>query len=432
MARFAYSARDRAGKFLSAELDAPSRKDALRLLSARGLQVAQVTELQAGPAPRKSAGKAPPSSSSAAAPAQVSRPTRASTRLNAQAPRRAERLPFLEALHDLTGSGLSAGEAVRLLSTRIKEPRLRTLCAGVWERISEGAPLSRALGGYPEVFDTGTVNLIQAGEATGSLNDTLSRLIAHLVEQRELRAQLMSALAYPVFMVFVSGGVILFFLTFLLPRLQTLLSSLGGKMPASTKLLIGASQFALSIWGIMAVVAVVLALVSFIGWRQTPAGRAQTDAWLLKLPLVGPFLVAQTVHSFSQTLSVLLENGITAAEALRMTEKQIANQVHRAAFNTATARVLEGEALSVALTRTGCFPDLVLDRLAIGENTGNVVPSLKSIAAAYQKIITGQLNFFTKVIAGVVLGGVFTFVGFIAFAIVSAVFQVSASFKLGG
>jgi type II secretory pathway component PulF len=432
MARFAYSARDRAGKSLSAELEAPSRKDALRLLSARGLQVAQVTELQAGPAPRKSAGKSPASSSSASAPAQVSRPTRASTRLNAQAPRRAERLPFLEALHDLTGSGLSAGEAVRLLSTRIKEPRLRTLCAGVWERISEGAPLSRALGGYPEVFDSGTVNLIQAGEATGSLNDTLSRLIAHLVEQRELRAQLMSALAYPVFMVFVSGGVILFFLTFLLPRLQTLLSSLGGKMPASTKLLIGASQFALSIWGIMAVVAVVLALVSFIGWRQTPAGRAQTDAWLLKLPLVGPFLVAQTVHSFSQTLSVLLENGITAAEALRMTEKQIANQVHRAAFNTATARVLEGEALSVALTRTGCFPDLVLDRLAIGENTGNVVPSLKSIAAAYQKIITGQLNFFTKVVAGVVLGGVFTFVGFIAFAIVSAVFQVSASFKLGG
>ena len=432
MARFAYSARDRAGKSLSAELEAPSRKDALRLLSARGLQVAQVTELQAGPAPRKSAGKSPASSSSASAPAQVSRPTRASTRLNAQAPRRAERLPFLEALHDLTGSGLSAGEAVRLLSTRIKEPRLRTLCAGVWERISEGAPLSRALGGYPEVFDTGTVNLIQAGEATGSLNDTLSRLIAHLVEQRELRAQLMAALAYPGFMVFVSGGVILFFLTFLLPRLQTLLSSLGGKMPASTKLLIGASQFALSIWGIMAVVAVVLALISFIGWRQTPAGRAQTDAWLLKLPLVGPFLVAQTVHSFSQTLSVLLENGITAAEALRMTEKQIANQVHRAAFNTATARVLEGEALSVALTRTGCFPDLVLDRLAIGENTGNVVPSLKSIAAAYQKIITGQLNFFTKVIAGVVLGGVFTFVGFIAFAIVSAVFQVSASFKLGG
>ena len=419
MARFAYSARDRAGQSVLAELEAPSRKDALRLLSARGLQVATVTELQAGPLGK--GGKA-----------TAKRAPKSSARIAAQAPRRSERLPFLESLHDLTSSGLSAGEAVRLLSTRIKEPRLRTLCAGVWERISEGAPLSRALGNYPEVFDSATVNLIQAGEATGSLNDTLARLIAHLVEQRELRSQLMSALAYPVFMVFVSGGVILFFLTFLLPRLQTLLSSLGGKMPTSTKLLIGASNFALSIWGIMAVVAVVIGITSFLAWRQTPAGRAQTDAWLLKLPLIGPFIVAQTVLSFSQTLSVLLENGITASEALRMTEKQIGNEVHREAFKTATGRVLEGESLSVAMMRTGCFPDLVLDRLAIGENTGNVVPSLKQIAQAYQKIISGQLNVFTKMVAGVVLGGVFTFVGFIAFAIVSAVFQVSASFKLGG
>jgi type II secretory pathway component PulF len=419
MARFAYSARDRAGQSVSAELDAPSRKDALRLLAARGLQVANVTELQAGPVGK--GGKA-----------TAKRAPQSAARIAAQAPRRAERLPFLESLHDLTTSGLSAGEAVRLLSTRIKEPRLRTLCAGVWERISEGAPLSRALGNYPEVFDSATVNLIQAGEATGSLNDTLARLIAHLVEQRELRSQLMSALAYPVFMVFVSGGVILFFLTFLLPRLQTLLSSLGGKMPTSTKLLIGASNFALSIWGIMAVVAIVIGITSFLAWRQTPAGRAQTDAWLLKLPLIGPFIVAQTVLAFSQTLSVLLENGITASEALRMTEKQISNQVHREAFKTATGRVLEGESLSVAMLRTGCFPDLVLDRLAIGENTGNVVPSLKQIAQAYQKIISSQLNVFTKMVAGVVLGGVFTFVGFIAFAIVSAVFQVSASFKLGG
>ena len=419
MPRFAYSARDRAGQSVAAELDAPSRKDALRLLAARGLQVANVSELAAGPVGK--AGK--PS---------AKRLPKSSGRIAALPPRRAERLPFLESLHDLTGSGLSAGEAVRLLSTRIKEPRLRTLCAGVWERISEGAPLSRALGAYPEVFDSATVNLIQAGEATGSLNDTLARLIAHLVEQRELRSQLMAALAYPVFMVFVSGGVILFFLTFLLPRMQTLLTSLGGKMPASTKLLIGASNFALSLWGVMAVVAVVIGITSFLAWRQTPLGRAQTDAWLLKLPLVGPFLVAQTVYSFSQTLSVLLENGITAAEALRMTERQIGNEVHRTAFNTATARVLEGEALSVALTRTGCFPDLVLDRLAIGENTGNVVPSLKAIAAAYQKLISTQLNFFTKVVAGVVLGGVFAFVGFIAFAIVSALFNVSASFKLGG
>ena len=225
MPRFAYTARDRSGKSVSADLEAPTRKDALRVLSARGLQVAAVNEVAAGKPGRKGATSAKP------APA-----ARAARRASAQPPRRNECLPFLEALHDLATSGLSAGEAVRLLSVRIKEPRLRTLCAGIWEQISEGAPLSRAMANHPEVFDPSITNLIQAGEATGSLNETLARLIQHLTEQRELRRQLLTALAYPIFMVAVASGVIVFFLVFLLPRLKTLLTSLGGKMPQNSQL----------------------------------------------------------------------------------------------------------------------------------------------------------------------------------------------------
>jgi type II secretory pathway component PulF len=418
MARFSYSARDRAGKTATAELDAPTRKDALRLLSARGLQVVSVSELADAPRKPGARGETKPS------PAAV----RAQRRAAHVPPTARERLPFLEALYDLMSSGLSAGEGVRLLSVRIKEPALRSLCSGLWERISEGATLSRAMADFPQVFDGSVTNLIQAGEATGSLNDTVSRLIAHLTEQKELRRKLIESLLYPVGMVFVAGGVSLFFLLFLLPRLKELLTSLGGKLPTSTKLLIGLSNFSLH-YGVFFIGAAIFAAISFWRWRATDAGRQQTDAWLLRLPLIGPFAVSQTVLAFSQTLSVLLENGITAAEALRMTERQIGNRVHRAAFNTATARVLEGEALSAALGRTGCFPDLVLDRLAVGENTGNVVPSLKQVAKAYQKQISNQLNFFTSVIATSVLIAVFVLVGFIALAIVQAVFSVSASFK---
>ena len=428
MPRFAYTARDRAGKTVNADLEAPSRKDALRVLGARGLQVASVTELAAGALTKKN-GSA--SGAKAAANAAVAPTARAPRRISAGALSERECLPFLEALYDLATSGLSAGEAVRLLSVRIKEPRLRALCAGVWEQISEGAPLSRAMASFPQVFESSITNLIQAGEATGSLNETLNRLIQHLTEQKELRRQLLAALAYPIFMVAVAGGVIIFFLVFLLPRLKTLLTSLGGKMPASTTILINFSNFALSIYGAATAILIVMGVISFFGWRQTTAGRAATDAWLLKLPLTGQFIVSQTVLAFAQTLSVLLENGSAVAGALRMSEKQIDNTVHRQAFNTATARVLEGEALSLALGRTGVFPELVLDRLAVGENTGNVVPSLKQIGTAYQKRISNQLNVFTKVIASGVLMAVFIFVGFIAFAIVSAVFQVSASFKMG-
>jgi len=424
MSRFSYKARDRAGQAAEGSVDASNRKDALRLLAARGLSIVTIVETGSSAKPVRK--RSVPDT--AAAQAHASPPSNAR---GENEPRRAERLPFLEALHDLTTSGLSAGEAVRLLSVRLKEPRLRALSGGLWARLSEGAPLSRAMGDFPQVFDSATVNLIHAGEATGSLNDTLARQIAYLTEQRELRRQLLTALAYPIFMVFVSAGVILFFIFFLLPRLQALLTSLHGTMPASTRFLVGVSNFALH-YGLLVALAAAVVAVSCWRWRSTDAGREKTDAWLLRLPLVGPFVVSQTVLAFSQTLSVLLENGITAADALRMTERQITNRVHRQAFDGAIDRVLEGEALSSALAKTGCFPELVLDRLSVGENTGNVVPSLKDVARSYQKRITNQLSLFTNVIASAVLMFVFVFVGFIAFAIVSAVFQVSASFKMGG
>jgi len=425
MPRFAYKARDPSGNAVDSAIDAPSRKDALRLLTARGLSVGAVTEASAGaatPFPRSRAkAPAPEPAAGAAAIPRSGGDTR---------PRRAERLPFLESLHDLTSSGLSGGEAVRLLSMRIKEPRLRALCEGLWARLSEGAPLSRAMEAYPEVFDSSTTNLIRAGEATGSLSSTLERLIRMLVEQRELKVAVLTAMAYPLVIVLASFGVVMFFLFFLLPRLQSLLNSLGGKMPISTRILITGANFTLH-YGLFVAVAAAIGLASLWRWRATDVGRARSDAWLLRLPGVGPFIVSQTVLSFSQTLGVLLENGITAAEALRMTERQIVNRVHRAAFDGAIDGVLEGEAMSTALARTGCFPDLVLDRLAVGENTGNVVPCLKDIADNYQKRISRQLNFFTKVIASVILTCVFIFVGFIAIAMIMAVLQVSSSFKVG-
>ena len=422
MPKFTYTARDRQGATSSATLEAPSRRDALRLLAARGLTPLRLDESSA-------AAKAParkPGSTKSASAQPVSEPPVAASAVKL---RSRERLPFLQALHDLTSSGLSAGEAVRLLSVRLKEPALRALCGGLWERLSEGAPLSRAMAAYPHVFDASSVNLIAAAEATGSINSTLGRLIEHLTEVRELRRQLLNAMAYPLFMMCVAGGVIILFLTYLLPKLQVLFTSLGGRLPFSTQLLIGASDLALH-YGIFLVIGAVSFLASAWRWRASEAGRATSDAWLLRLPVVGSFVTAQTVLAISQTLSVLLENGITTVEALKMTERQIDNRVHRAAFADAIDRVMEGESLSLALGHTGCFPDLVIDRLTVGENTGNIVPSLKDIARNYQARVSQQLQGMTRVFASAMLLAVFVFVGFLAFAIFSAVLQLSASFKL--
>ncbi len=425
MPRFAFTARDRSGQAVADELEAPTRKDALRRLQARGLQPLKLDE-RSSAAPRKAKKPKPAAVATTAPRDEATTSTRPRGKVKFT---RKHRLPFLQAVYDLTSSGLSAGEAIRLLATRLKDPVLKGLSTEVWERLSEGANLSRALVDFPQVFDESTVNLIQAGEATGNLNDTLARIIEHLTDQREMQRQLGNALAYPIFMTVVATGVILFFLFFLLPRLQSLLNALGGDLPWSTALLVATSEFALK-YGLVVLAGIAFLAVSFWRWRATEVGRVVTDRWLLRAPLFGPFIQSQTVLAFSQTLSVLLENGITTAEALRMTEKQIQNRVHRSAFDAATDRILEGESLSQALPGTGCFPDLVLDQLAVGENTGNVVPSLKKTALTYRKHISSQLNTFTKVLASGVLLSVFLFVGFIAYAMVSAIFSLSSNFNI--
>jgi type II secretory pathway component PulF len=422
VARFNYTARDGSGQSVSAGIEASSRKEALRLLAARGLSPVSVNEAGAANA------KGPTEAARKPGAAEIlTRSTTRSSRSPATISRK-QRLPFLQALSDLTGSGLSAGEAVRLLSQRLQEPALRALCQGLWERLSEGQPLSRAMEEYAGVFDNSTVSLIQAGEATGSLNDVLQRLIQHFTEQREVRQKLITAMAYPVFICAMAVGVIFFFIFVLLPKIESLLTALGGKLPLATRLLIDVSHFFIS-YGVFVVLALGLAAVSFWRWRQSEAGRIRTDDWVLRLPFAGTFVTTTTVMNFSQTLAVLIENGVTTAEALRMTERVINNRTHRKAFSEATGRVLEGENLSVALARTGCFPNLVLDRLAVGENTGNVVPSLKEIARTYQKDLSRRLQAFTTIVSTGVLLFAFAFVGFLGYAIFSAVFSLSASFK---
>ena len=249
MPRYNYSARA-AGATASTDgtLDALSRREALHLLQARGLQVVRLDEAGT-PARATSIG------SEGTAPAQP---------LTAK-----QRLPFLEALVDLVGAGLSAGEAVRLLALRLQEPRLKFLCAALWARLSEGSTLSLALADYPAVFDRQTVNLIAAGEATGNLREVLVRLIQHLTEQRDLRQKFLAALAYPALICGMSAGLGLFLLFYLLPKLQTILNSLGGQLPLATRLLVAGTNFLLYAGPFIAG-ALALGVVFFLRWRQTP------------------------------------------------------------------------------------------------------------------------------------------------------------------
>ena len=407
MASFAYTARDAQGKTMRDVISAASRKEALRVLMARGLQPLELKE-----------------STNAGVPIPLHQPA---ARIVERQPVARDLLPFLKALTELTSSGLSPGEAVRLLANRMKEPRLRTLCGRLWDRLKEGQTLSLAMESIPLVFDIQAVSLVRAAEATGSLNEVMLRLIQHHSEQRELKQKLTTALTYPLFVCLVAFGVILFFVFFLMPRLQALLTSLGGKLPLSTQLLVTGSELLVR-YGLIVIPLAVVGVLLIWRWRKTETGRATIDAQLVKLPLIRTWAIDIGVLAFVQTLAVLLENGINTVEALRLTERTVPNRTMRAAMRQATERVLEGDSLSLALTRTGYFPDLVLDRLAVGESTGKLAPCLRDIARHYASRHTQRLEHAVGIIANGVILFAFAFVGFLAYAIVAAVLRVSASF----
>ena len=254
MAVFNYTARDVQGSANEGTIDAPNRREALRKLQARGLKPTKVEE------------------SGAAVRAKES--TKEGGKSDAElAPTAEECLPFLESMADLVRSGMSAGEALRLLALRLQKSKLRALCSGIWSKLGEGQSLSVAMGAYPKVFDGQTINLISAGEATGNIRDVLERLIAHFTEQQEFRRKLIGAMAYPLFICVIAVGVVIFFVLFLLPRLQTLLTSLGGKLPLSTKLLMMfADVFVVA--GPILLVAALIAVVGIARWRKTEEGKS--------------------------------------------------------------------------------------------------------------------------------------------------------------
>lgn len=427
MPKFSYSARDSVGGLVKGVIDAPNRKEAIRQISLQRLQPVSVAEPTLAGSP--AATRAPRTRFQKPAAAKPEAAAAADKPVAVRGLNRKARLPFLRSLSELVASGMPVGDAIRLLSIRLKEPQLKLLSQVLWERISGGKSVSDAMADLPAVFDRSTVYLVQSGEATGNLREILNRLVSYFEEQKDLRNKIVTAMAYPILIMVVAVAVVLLSVFVLLPRLETMLSSLGGQMPLSTRILMGGSEMLIS-YGLFILAAVALIAVSWWQWRKTPAGALAWDAFLLRVPIVGKFLRNADVLQMSQTMSVLLENGVTTIEALKMTQNVIANRSIRASFGEARQKVAEGKSIANALQGTGDLPQLVLDMLAVGENTGNIVFSLKQVGYLFQKEISRQLQAFIGVLSIGVLMVVFTFVGFIAFAIISAVFQMSASFSV--
>ncbi len=427
---FTYKGLDARGVSVAGELEAADRRGALRALTALGVRPSSV-------APRMDAARSVQEVVEGGADlasqlegGQAGQPSFLDRLVNASRSRSATSLGFLQNLLMLLQSGMPMGDSLRLLQSRVGDPRQKELASALWRGVSEGGTLSAAMAGFPEFFGESHVQLVAAGEASGRLPVVLERVVAYLEESEDLKKKLMAALAYPLFIVLFALAVVVFFLWFLLPRVRALLETMGGQMQFFAKLLIWGAEVLVHV-GPFVVAGVLVALVWAAGWRKSARGRAAIDAWLLSLPVVGGLLMHQHVLRSMSLLATLLDSGVNTPEALRLVERTVPNVVLRSGFGSARRLISEGESLSSAFRRLRMLPDLDVDVLSVGENTGNISSSLKRIYMVHRDTMSRSMGFLTVALTTVALLFAFSVVALIALSIVMSTLDISKSMTFG-
>jgi type II secretory pathway component PulF len=335
-------------------------------------------------------------------------------------------LNFLKRLLELHSSGMPLGDSVRLLSQRISDPQMKGICSQLWKELSEGRTLAASLATMPAVFGPSVTYVIEAGEQTGELVPILEKIVIYMEERREIKAKVLGSLVYPIFIICVAIAVIIMVLTFLMPQIDNMLSQLGGKRNLAAHLLIESGEL-MKVGGPFILGALLIFGFGFMQWRRTEKGRKVTDGILLRMPLVGPITLYSNLFQTSNLLATLLASGLTTTEALRLTERTIENRDLRERFNATRTQVNEGVAVSVAFRHNRFMPDLSLDILSVGENTGNLVHSLTEITKSFRAQLSQRMSRMTVLVSSGSLTVAFAIVAVVAYVMVSSIFQVSKS-----
>ena len=423
MAVFNYKAREKDGTIVSGTIEAAERRLAMQRLQAQGLSPVTLKEGATG---------APSAFAKIGERAKALRSNRNAKggNENPQKQRGAKResvgLLVLKRLMELHGSGLPVGDSIRILSQRLSDKEQGAIAQTLWRDLSEGSTLAGAMSRQPRCFPSSISYVIEAGEATGNLAPVLRKVIDYLEEKQGIRKKMIASMAYPAFICTIATAVVILFMTVLLPQIQGMLDRLGGEMTWSARILIDGSSFIAQI-GPFLLLGLVIGIIGFRQWRSTESGLGRTDSWLLKLPLLGKIFYFSDLFQVGNLISTLLESGINTTETLRLTERTVKNTALRKRFNIARGQVNEGLSIAQAFQRNQFMPDLAVDILTVGENTGNLAHSMNEITKGFRNELTARLTKLTTLVSTGALICAFILVALIAMGIVTSVFQVSRS-----
>ncbi|HTU38506.1 MAG TPA: type II secretion system F family protein [Acidimicrobiales bacterium] len=342
---------------------------------------------------------------------------------------RKDLMHFSRQLAVFVRAGVPIMEALEIIAGETSDKLLKKCLGDMIERLQSGDTFASAAAAHPETFPSFYLGILSSAELTGNLDGVLDQLADYLDRDIEARGKVTSALIYPAVVAVMAVVVVIILATFVMPKFVVFFKSFNAKLPLPTRLLLSSSNFVGHYW--WALVGVIVAIfIGVIAMRRSRSGKARIDAVILHLPLLGDLVRTSIIERICRILSSMLKAGVSLPDAMRVTAESANNAVYSRGLATVREEMIEGQGLAEPLARTELFPGAARQMFRVGEETGTLDAQLATAAAFYDRELDVKLKRFTSLFEPIVIVFMGVIVGFVAIALVSAMYGIYKQVKV--
>ncbi len=316
-------------------------------------------------------------------------------------------------------------EALSALSDQVESEKLKLVLSEIKQKVNEGTSLAKAFGEHPKIFNNVYVNMVDAGEASGTLEIVLLRLAEFTEAQVKLKNKIAGAMTYPIIMAVAGFGLMNVVFIFVIPQIAKILRSMKKELPLPTKISIGISDFLQNYWLIVIVLSITTIFL-FRYYINTEKGKSRWHAFVLKVPKIGKLVTMINVSRFCSTLGTLLNSGVPILASLNIVKNIIGNVHMKAAVEASKAAVSEGSSMSGPLMQSGHFPALVTHMIKLGENSGELEEMLKIVSENYEDQVESNISGLTAMLEPIMIIFLGLAVGFVVVSVIVPMMEMNS------
>lgn len=335
---------------------------------------------------------------------------------------------FSRQMSDLLRAGLPLVRSLQVINQQTANARMVDIIKSLGSDVEGGMAFSDALAKHPKIFSPLYSSMVKAGEAGGMLDQVMERLAGFMEAEQETRGKVISAMTYPVFMVVVCILVIIVLFTVVVPNFMVMFKESDIQLPLSTQMLVWFTDAIKMFWWVIAG-GIAGTGILFYNFIKSESGSLMFDKFKLKIPLIGEFIRKREISKFARTLGTLLANGVQILKALAITESVISNRVLKLDIAQFQDDIKEGEKLSTRMAASDLFPPVAVNMVGVGEETGNLEITLQRVADTFDKETDRVIKTITTILEPMMIVFMAVVVGFVVFAMIMPIFQISQSIK---